>query len=218
MFRLRSRAAAAAGLLLLVSGSGATVAAQEHHDGMAHRHMSLTALAPGTADDTARALDLVRRLRLAIEPYQTLEAAADAGYFARRDSATVRGERLLHVGKRLRDRAWRTFDPAVPQSLLYRRADDGSMRLAGAMFVAPRGATSEELDAMVPLSVAHWHRHVDVCVATGQGQRRVLRRVTTAEQCEAAGGRFRAETRYMIHVMIDAGDDLAGAFPQGRDG
>jgi hypothetical protein len=42
--------------------------------------------------------------------------------------------------------------------------------------------------------------------------------VSSAEECAAAGGRFRAESRYMIHVMTDACDDVAQAFPQGRDG
>jgi hypothetical protein len=181
--------------------------------------MRLTGSVPGTAADTARALDVVRRLRSAIAPYQTLQAAAAAGYHARRDSTAVRTGRLLHAGRRRRAAepdGGLSVDP--PQSLLYRRVPDGSMRLAGAMLVAPPDATAEDLDAMIPLSVARWHRHVNVCAVREGRERRVLRRVSSAEECTAAGGRFRAKSRYMIHVMTDAGDDLAQAFPQGRDG
>jgi hypothetical protein len=71
---------------------------------------------------------------------------------------------------------------------------------------------------VIPLSVAHWHRHVNVCALREGRERRVLHRVSSAEECAAAGGRFRAESRYMIHVMIGAGDDVAQAFPNGRDG
>ncbi len=45
-----------------------------------------------------------------------------------------------------------------------------------------------------------------------------LRRAATPEACAEAGGRFQRESpRYMIHVMTDAGDDLAAAFPQGAE-
>jgi hypothetical protein len=206
-------------LLLLASGACAPLAAQDHHRGTQHPHMSLTPLRPGTAADSARALALVRDLRSAIAPYQTISAAAAAGYRARRDSATVPAGRLLHVGRRVRWRdLGRGFDAAAPQSLLYRRTADGSMRLAGAMFVAPWSATAEDLDAMVPLSVARWHRHIGLCLVRGAapGPRLVLRHARSAGDCEQSGGWYRAETRYMIHVMTDAGDGLAGVFPQGR--
>ena len=209
------RAALAAGFLLLLPGS--VLRAQEHQHHKIHQHMSLTELRPGSPDDTTRALAVVRQLRSAIEPYQTLEAAAAAGYHPRRDSTMLPEGKLLHAGKRQGRRAAGTLDPSAPQALLYRRLEDGSLRLAGAMFVAPPQSTVADLDALIPLSVAHWHQHRNVCVAPGP-ERRVLRRVTTADGCETAGGRFRAESRYMIHVMTDAGDDVAGAFPQGREG
>jgi hypothetical protein len=207
------------GLLLLASGATARLAAQEQRHDMPHPHMSLTPLRPGTAADSARALAMVRDLRSAIAPYRTLSAAAAAGYRARRDSVSVRGGKLLHVGRRMRSRdLQRGFDAAAPQSLLYRRMADGSMQLAGAMLVAPWSATAEDLDAIVPLSVARWHRHIGVCLVRGASQdaRGPVRHVRTAEECEKAGGWYRAETRYMLHVMTDAGDDLEAAFPQGR--
>jgi len=70
----------------------------------------------------------------------------------------------------------------------------------------------------VPLSLAHWHQHVNVCMPTSRDSRvRALRRAETPEDCASAGGRFRERSRYMVHVMTDGGDDLAAAFPQGAE-
>jgi hypothetical protein len=207
-------------LLVLVPLGGAVtnLSAQTSGSPMAAMHMAFTPSRPGTAADTARALDVVGRLRAAIEPYQTLEAAEAAGYRSRKEPEMVKGARLLHVGKRMGHRSEaKSFDPASPQALLYRRDRDGQFHLAGAMYVAPPSATLEDLDSMIPLSVAHWHRHLNICIA---GNRKSFRRIpeaTTAEACQEAGGRFRAESRYMVHVITEAGTDLAQVFPQGRD-
>jgi hypothetical protein len=203
-------------ILTPLSGAAAGLCAQTHQPAMAHKHMRLTPTRAGTAADTARALAVVHELRSAIAPYQTLGRGDAAGYRARRDSGTVKEGGLLHAGNRMRRaRGERAFDPKAPQALLYRRGPDGDMRLAGAMFVAPLSATAEDLDAMIPLGVAHWHRHVNVCVSADRRPFRRFHSADTPEECEAAGGRFRAESRYMIHVMIDGGDDPAKAFPQG---
>jgi len=37
------------------------------------------------------------------------------------------------------------------------------MQVVGVMYTAPQDATAEQLDAIVPLSIATWHRHVDFC-------------------------------------------------------
>ena len=192
--------------------------AQADEPAMAHAHMSFTLGRPGTTADSARGLDVVDRLGAAIAPYQTLEAAEAAGYRSRKEPEMIKGARLLHVGKR-RDRSEKAspFDPAAPQALLYRRAADGQFRLAGAMYVAPRSATLDQLDAMIPLSVAHWHRHLNVCISGNRKSFRRIPQATTLEACEAAGGRFRAESRYMVHVMTDVGTDLAKVLSQGQD-
>ncbi len=126
--------------------------------------------------------------------------------------------KLLHVGKRPKPTVKQSeFDPKAPQALLYRRDPDGRMHLAGAMFVAPLSATTDDLDTMIPLSVAHWHQHTNICVPADRKSFERMRKATTEKACAAQGGRFRTESRYMVHVMIDAGDNLALAFPQGRD-
>ncbi|HEY8259379.1 MAG TPA: hypothetical protein VIG08_17100 [Gemmatimonadales bacterium] len=215
MLGIARRTAALPVLLLAAAGS---LCAQTEQPAMAHAHMAFTEARPGTPEDSARALAMVEKLRDAIAPYQTLEEAEKAGYRVRRDTDMVKGARLLHAGK------WpkrlgqvQKFDPTAPQALLYRRGTDGEFHLAGGMFVAAPSATLDDLDAMVPLSVAHWHQHQNICVAGNLRSFRIVPRATTEEACTKAGGRFRAQSRYMVHVMTDAGSDLAMAFPQGRD-
>ena len=218
MYRTSSRLMTA---LIAVCASPALVAtaeAQSDAPAMTHTHMTFTSDRPGTAADTGRALAVVQALKEAVSPYQTLDQAQAAGYRARRDPATVMEGKLLHVGKRPKAAGEQAdFDPKAPQALLYRRGSDGQMHLAGAMFVAPLSATTDDLDAMIPLSVAHWHQHTNVCVSADRKSHGRLRNASTAEACAAQGGRFRTQSRYMVHVMIDGGDDLALAFPQGRD-
>jgi hypothetical protein len=208
---IQHRAAAGILLALLATVPTATYA-------QAHAHMAFTATQPGTAADTARALEVVRKLRAASARYPTLEAAESAGYIPRQRADRVKPSGVLHVGRvRSRGERPRPFDLSEPQVLLYRRATDGTMRLAGVMLVAPRDATAADLDAVIPRSVAPWHRHVNVCGTVENGMIRRFPGIATAEACSAAGGRFRPETRYMIHVMTTAGDDLAAIFPQGHD-
>lgn len=197
----------------------APLAGQSEMPAMAHVHMSFTPRRAGTAADTARAIALLEALRQAVAPYQTLEAARAAGYVARRSPESVKEGKLLHAGRRpgrLRDIG--KFDPATPQALLFRRVADGAMQLAGAMFVAPPLATIEDLDAMVPLGVARWHQHMNVCVSADRSSSRRLAHATTEGACSRLGGRFRSQSRYMVHVMTDAGNDLALAFPQHPEG
>jgi hypothetical protein len=206
---------AVASLVALGAGPAALGAQMDAGMPMTHSHMSFSPARPGTPADTARVLGLLSGLRAAISPYQDLEAAQAAGFQARRDPQSVAAGKLLHVGRRVRVAGnAKGFDPGAPQALLYRRGEDGRMRLAGAMFVAPLSATEDDLDAMIPLSIARWHRHMNVCVAGDRRSVRRIARATTEEACTTSGGRFRAQSRYMVHVMTDAGSDLASAFPQ----
>ncbi|MBA3319695.1 MAG: hypothetical protein H0T50_16610, partial [Gemmatimonadales bacterium] len=138
---------------------------------------------------------MVQRLREAIAPYADVEAAAAAGYRVHPGMEMQPGKALVHLGNpKLKHDQDPAFDPSRPQALLYRPAPGGELTLAGAMFTAPGSASSEELDARVPLSVARWHQHVNICLAPVGGQRGPeLRRAATPEACARAGGRFRAE-------------------------
>jgi hypothetical protein len=92
--------------------------------------------------------------------------------------------------------------------LLYKKTDRG-FELIGAMYTAPRNFSEERLDARVPLSVARWHQHVDLCLpprGTDPKSADWTRfgpagAIATREQCEEAGGRFVPRIfGWMVHV------------------
>jgi hypothetical protein len=64
------------------------------------------------------------------------------------------------------------------------------------MYMARYGATEEELNARVPLSIAQWHVHLNMCVPQQPEQRNWLMgdrtfglngSITTPEACRAGG-------------------------------
>jgi hypothetical protein len=68
------------------------------------------------------------------------------------------------------------FDPDQPPALLYTKIDGPSpaYKLVGVMYMARYGATEEELNARIPLSIAHWHVHLNLCVPPRLEQRNWL--------------------------------------------
>src|SRR2546427_1242721 len=101
------------------------------------------------------------------------------------------------------------------RSLLYQRAADGSLTLVGAMFTAPAQTSDAELDARLPLSVVHWHQHVNWCLPPLADARRRWREtkdgqpvfgpkspIATAEACEAVGRRVPPRpVGWRVHVV-----------------
>jgi hypothetical protein len=203
--------------------STAAAHAAEHAMGAPHvdvgDHMRLTPERPATAADSARAAALLATLRGAIERYRDVRVAEAEGY--RMFAPGLKQQRVYHFTHRRRAiREHFRFDPTQPTSLLYRRNDAGELELLGAMYVAPKRASLEDLDARVPLSIARWHAHVDVCLPPRRepGRWRELEdgrmrfgpagAIATEERCDAAGGRFHEQLfGWMVHVnaFTDAG-------------
>jgi len=183
-------------------------------------HLRMTASRPGTGADSARAAALVVEIRRSLARYRDLHAAEADGF---RQFLPGVKQPVYHFTN------WRwaleegvRFDPAKPTSLLYRQADDGHFELVGVMYSGPARATEDELDARIPLSVAHWHQHVNWCVPP-RGARERWREarngapvfgpkspIADAAACEAVGGRFLPRIfGWMVHVQAFAGDDPA---------
>jgi hypothetical protein len=89
--------------------------------------------------------------------------------------------------------------------------------LTGAMYTAPKTASLEELNARVPLGIARWHLHTNVCTPKrGESARWSETRdgrpvfgpqggIATKEACDAVGGVFReTEFNWMVHVDFAA--------------
>ena len=187
--------------------------------GNAALHVEMTPTRPMTARDSARAAATVRDLRRAIARYRDVDKAVKDGYqlFA----PNVKNQRTYHFTRyRSAIRNSFGFDPARPTSLLYVKDSTGEFRLIGAMYTASKRTTLEQLNGRIPLSVARWHRHVNLCVPrVGDRERWTEMRdgapvfgplspIATEAECDRVGGRFLKQIfGSMVHANVFAGDD-----------
>jgi len=183
-------------------------------------HMRLTTLRSRAPGDSARADSILVVMRRELARYRDVRVAEGDGF---RQFIAGKDAPVQHFTKlRWWIQARTGLDPSRPSSLLYRRAAAGRLELAGAMFTAPPGATEDELNARLPLSVARWHQHVNWCTPkigprmrerwreTKDGQPVFGPRspIATEAACDAVGGRFRPRLLgWMVHVMAFSGDD-----------
>lgn len=181
-------------------------------DLMPMAHMTMTSLASPKAGDAARASAIVDTLRTSIGKYRDYHAALGDGFTIFMPKIP---QKVYHFTSKANGlRAVFHFDPSRPTSLLYRKNADGGFTLVGAMFTAPKRATLEDLDARVPLSVAEWHMHTNLCIPPRAERKQLLAEgdsthefglrgsITTQAACDAAGGRFLPTVfGWMVHVQ-----------------
>jgi hypothetical protein len=168
-------------------------------------HMRMTARHPQTPEDAARADEIVAQLRSGIEKYKDYHVALIDGYKIFLPNLPQPEYHFTNYVNGFLEAF--TFDPARPTSLLYRKTS-GGYELVGAMYTMPKRATEEQLNARVPLSVAMWHLHTNLCMPQ-KGQFRnadwkkfgLKGSIATEEACNAANGRFQAVIfGWMVHV------------------
>lgn len=174
-----------------------------HHGDTAHMHM--TASRPQTVEDQKRADAIVAELRAAIDKYKDYHLALNEGF--KIFLPNLKQEEYHFTNYKNGFLEGFTFDPARPTSLLYKKTTSG-YELVGAMYTMPKWASEDQLNERVPLSMATWHLHSNLCVPP-KGQRLTadyskfgLRgSITTPEACEAAGGKFYPVIfGWMVHV------------------
>jgi hypothetical protein len=168
-------------------------------------HMHMTAMRPQTPEDAARAKKIVTQLRAGIEKYKDYHVALGEGYKIFLPNLPQPEYHFTNYVNGFLE-AFK-FDPARPTSLLYKKTFDG-YELVGAMYTMPRRATEEHLNARVPLSVAMWHLHTNLCMPQ-KGQLGgadwtkfgLKGSIATEEACDAANGRFHPVIfGWMVHV------------------
>jgi hypothetical protein len=169
------------------------------------KHMHMTASRPGTAADQKRAEEIVEQLRVAIEKYKDYRVALEEGF--KIFLPNVRQEEYHFTNYKNGFLEAFTFDPARPTSLLYRKTATG-YELVGAMYTMPKWANEEQLNERVPLSVATWHLHTNLCVPPREAGRKpdwtkfgLRGTINTQQACDAAGGKFYPVIfGWMVHV------------------
>jgi hypothetical protein len=205
---LRGVITAAILALPLASPARAADHSAHQHEGP---HVRLTTPREATPADQARYDALVATLRRDLARYRDIEVARAEGFEPFMPGV---GQREYHFTRRLNGfRAAFTFDPEAPTSLLYRREADARYTLTGVMYTAPASASEAELDARVPLGMAPWHQHVNLCVPgwmhrerwgeTRDGQPLFGPKspIATEADCDAVGGHFVPRLfGWMVHV------------------
>ena len=178
---------------------------EHHHEMGPHMHMSaLRDLQPG---DEEKAQKIVEQSRQALEKYKDYNAALADGYKIFLPNVP---QKMYHFTN------WNYavgaafgFDATKPTSLLYNKTKDG-YALIGAMYTAPQRFNEEQLDQRIPLSVAQWHQHVNMCKPPKGQETSMLSKnpkfglngsISTQEECEAAGGTFMPHVfGWMVHM------------------
>ncbi|HNB28836.1 MAG TPA: AsmA family protein, partial [Alphaproteobacteria bacterium] len=99
-------------------------------------------------------------------------------------------------------------------ALLYRDGPNGSLVLVGVMYTAPASLSLEELDRRIPLSIARWHQHTNICLPPRDADQAAAiagrhpefgprGRIATEAACEAAGGRWKRRVfNWMVHANV----------------
>jgi hypothetical protein len=185
------------------------------HDGA---HLRLTPLRTAAATDSLRADSIATVLREAIAKYSDVRLAEADGF---RMFAPGVPQRIYHFTRwENAVRAELTFDAARPTSLLYSKDSAGNFRLVGAMYTAPARSSENDLNARVPLGIARWHLHTNICVPRRLRDRSEWARtrnglplfgpaspIATEAECRAVGGRFRDRVfNWMVHANVFTGD------------
>ncbi len=168
-------------------------------------HMYMTAQRAQTPEDIARAKEIVDELREGIEKYKDYRVALADGYKIFLPNLKQPEYHFTNYKNGFLEAF--TFEPSRPTSLLYKKTSAG-YELVGAMYTMPKRATEEQLNERIPLSVATWHLHTNLCMPP-VGQLRgadwtkfgLRGSIATQEACDEAGGRFHPVIfGWMVHV------------------
>src|SRR5215472_441347 len=168
-------------------------------------HMHMTAPRPQTPEDAARAKEIVDQLLSGIAKYKDYRVALADGYKIFLPNLPQSEYHFTNYMNGFLEAF--TFDPARSTSLLYKKTLTG-YELVGAMYTMPKRATEGQLNSRVPLSMATWHLHTNLCMPPANQRRNAdwakfgLRgSIATKEACDAAGGKFHPVIfGWMVHV------------------
>ncbi len=148
-------------------------------------HMTMTPVRPETPQDTERSRQILDTLRTALQPCRDYHVALANGMRIFLPSVPQDVYHFTDYPRATAEDQGR-FDPAHPGNLLYVRRGDGYV-LVGAMYSAPADYTYAQLDELVPLSVARWHAHTNICLPDGITLMSLLRGDVGAERAGMPG-------------------------------
>lgn len=182
-------------------------------------HMQMSLQGDPAPADAARAMEILAAAHAVLSHYQDVTTAVREGYKPFFPTGRI-GEEIHYTNNRYRRKEQQHVDYSHPGSILYKRTAEG-LTAVGVMYTAPVDASPQQLDAIAPLSVATWHRHVDFCGGPTslpkteqfgptarfgpQGS------IHTEEECRAAHGLWiPVVLGWMTHVYPDAPEQWGG--------
>jgi hypothetical protein len=188
-------------------GSADAMHSMEGHHVDMGPHMKMTALRELKPGDEQKANAVADTARRVAEKYADYRVALADGFEIFMPNVPQKQYHFTNYRYAF-ETAW-SFNPDHPTSLLYEKQGD-SYKIIGVMYTAPKRFTEDQLDARIPLSIAQWHAHVNLCMAP-RGMRGaafspnpkfgLAGSISTEEACDAAGGRFIPQIfGWMVHV------------------
>ena len=194
------------GMHNMTGDSEAVQSMQGHHMDMGP-HMKMTNLRPIQPGDKEKAAEVAQAARAVAEKYRDHKVALADGYQIFLPNVPQKQYHFTNYRN-----AWLArdhFDPSLPTSLLYEKHGD-DYKLVGVMYTARKVATEDDLNARIPLSIAEWHAHVNLCVPSFTRREDVIQpghkfglngSIASKEECDAAGGKFFPQVfGWMVHV------------------
>jgi hypothetical protein len=176
-----------------------------HHHQMMGPHMYMTKLRTATPQDWAKADEIVKELRESIEKYKDYHVALQDGFRIFMPNLPQTEYHFTNYYNGYLESF--SFDPTRPTSLLYKKTGTG-YELIGAMYTMPKRVTEDQLNERVPLGVAQWHLHTNMCLPPKEQRGHsdlskfgLQGSIVTKDACTEAGGVFYPVIfGWMVHV------------------
>jgi hypothetical protein len=188
-------------------GSAMAMHSMEGHHMDMGPHMKMTPLRAAQPGDQKKADEIAQAAREAAEKYKDYKTALADGF--KIFLPDVPQKQYHFTNYRYAAQARNHFDPSHPTSLLYQK-DGDDYKLIGVMYTAKKEASEDELNSRIPLSVAQWQAHVNLCMPPRDRKQEALQpnakfglrgSIITEDECDTAGGRFFPQVfGWMVHV------------------
>jgi hypothetical protein len=206
-------------LLFLLPATGAQEAPQDSamDNPMDHKHMDMgphmymTTARPEKPGDQQQADKVLQAARKVMEQYRDYKSALRDGFEIFLPNFPQKMYHFSNHEYALEARST-TFNPEHPTSLLYEKQGD-TYKLIGVMYTASVTLGEDEIDKRIPLSVAQWHKHINVCLPPPDKRDEPLSKnhrfgfsgsIATEDECDKAGGKFHPVIfGWMVHLYPD---------------
>lgn len=165
-------------------------------------HLRFTPERATSAADRERARRLLAAARTSLAPYRDFQRAIEAGYVPFLPEVPQDVYHFAHHERTVAEYAT-GFAIDRPGSLLYTRKGKDGFELVGAMYSAAEGTSDAGLDQRIPLSVTHWHAHVNVCLPRGIELADLVRGDFGADAAQLAGRLPERGPRSALNRMLN---------------